>query len=628
VTEAGSELEISDISELEKRLRKSKAVAVKINGQPCDIVRISSLKADDRVEPIRIDSDEGIEIYRHSTSHVMAHAVKKLFPDVKIAIGPATRDGFYYDFDADRTFTPEDLVLIEKEMATIIKKNSPFKRRELSKAEAIELFKKAGEEYKVLLLDEMPDEKFTIYEEDGFVDLCRGPHIESTGKITAFKLLSIAGAYWKGNENNKMLQRIYGTSFSNSKDLKKYLDFLEEVKKRDHRRIGKELDLFSINDEIGAGLILWHPKGALIRKIIEDFWRDEHIRADYQILYTPHIAKLNLWEKSGHWDFYRENMYSPMDIDGINYEIKPMNCPFHIAVYKSSLRSYRDFPVRYAELGTVYRYEKSGVLHGLLRVRGFTQDDAHIFCREDQIEEEILKVLDFTLFVLKTFGFDSYDVFLSTMPEKYVGSLEIWERSTNALKYALNEKGLNYEIDPGAGVFYGPKIDIKVKDSLGRQWQCSTIQVDFNNPERFEITYRGSDSRDHRPIMIHRALMGSLERFFGILIEHYAGSFPLWLSPVQLSVLTIAERHAEFAGQIFSELKDRAIRVELNTDNDKIGNKVRKSSIRKIPYSVIIGDRERSENNLTLRKRNGDNIGPFTLDELTAFLSEEIKSGR
>jgi threonyl-tRNA synthetase len=558
----------------------------------------------------------------------MAHAVKKLFPDVKLAIGPAIQDGYYYDFDISKTFTPEDLALIEKEMSAIIKKDSPFVKKEMSKKDAVGLFEEMGEIYKVELLNDLTDETVTLYEEDGFTDLCRGPHLASTGKIAAFKLLSVAGAYWRGNEKNKMLQRIYGTAFNNSKDLRKHLDFLEEVKKRDHRRLGKELDLFSISDEIGPGLVLWHPNGAIIRKTIEDFWRNEHTKADYKLLYSPHIAKLDLWKTSGHLDFYRENMYSPMEIEGIDYELKPMNCPFHLSVYKSSLRSYRSLPLRYAELGTVYRYERSGVLHGLLRVRGFTQDDAHIFCREDQIEEEILRVLDFTLFVLKTFGFDSYDIYLSTRPEKYVGSQENWEISTNALKMALEEKGLKYMVDPGEGVFYGPKIDIKVKDSLGRSWQCSTIQVDFNNPERFDITYRGTDGREHRPIMIHRALMGSLERFFGVLIEHYAGAFPLWLSPVQVSVLTIAERHDVYAEKIVSGLFKQGIRVELDTDSEKIGNKIRKSSIRKIPYSVIIGDNEVEDNKITVRRRNGENIGPFTFDELTSFLLEEINSRR
>jgi threonyl-tRNA synthetase len=555
----------------------------------------------------------------------MAHAVKQLFPDAKLAIGPAIDEGFYYDFDIDKAFTPEDLSSIEKKMSEVIKQDNPFVRKIVSKENAIELFRKMGEDYKVELLEEITDKEVSLYEEGGFVDLCRGPHIDSTGQISVFKLLSIAGAYWRGNEKNKMLQRIYGTAFTEEKDLKKYLNFLEEVKKRDHRRLGKELDLFSIGEEIGAGLIIWHPNGALVRRAIEDFWLDEHYKAGYKILYTPHIAKLNLWQKSGHLDFYRENMYSPMEIEGIAYEIKPMNCPFHIHVYKNSLRSYKNLPIRYAELGTVYRYERSGVLHGLLRVRGFTQDDAHIFCREDQIEDEILKVLEFTLFILRIFGFEHYDVYLSTRPERYVGSLENWERATNALKGALEIKGLSYEIDIGEGVFYGPKIDIKVKDSLNRPWQCSTIQVDFNNPERFDMTYRGGDGKEHRPIMIHRALMGSLERFFGILIEHYAGAFPLWLAPVQVEVLTIAERHADYAIALSEKLRSEGIRTELNIDNEKIGYKIRSATVRKVPFLIIIGDKEVSEKKVTVRKRSGENIGPFTTDEFIGMIKDKEK---
>jgi threonyl-tRNA synthetase len=554
----------------------------------------------------------------------MAHAVKTLFPDAKLAIGPATDEGFYYDFDVDRTFTPEDLSLIEKKMSEIIQQNNPFVRRVVSRQEAIALFQEKGEPYKVELLQEIPDDEVSLYEEGGFVDLCRGPHIEATGQVTAFKLLSVAGAYWRGNEKNKMLQRIYGTSFSDKRALKDYLTFLEEVKKRDHRKLGKDLDLFSTSDEIGAGLIIWHPNGALIRRSIEDFWLREHYKAGYKVLYSPHIAKLNLWSTSGHLDFYRENMYSPMEIEGIDYEIKPMNCPFHIHVYKHALRSYKELPIRFAELGTVYRYERSGVLHGLLRVRGFTQDDAHIFCREDQIGDEILKVLDFTLFILRTFGFNQYDIYLSTRPDKYVGTPEHWERSTDALKRALEIKGLIYDIDPGEGVFYGPKIDIKVKDSLNRPWQCSTIQVDFNNPERFAMMYRGSDGKEHRPIMIHRALMGSLERFFGILIEHYAGSFPVWLAPVQVKILTIAERHADYALSLSETLKKAEIRTELDVENEKIGYKIRNATIMKVPYLVIIGDKEVSENTVTVRKRSGENIGPFTATELLGILQEKI----
>jgi len=558
----------------------------------------------------------------------MAHAVKKLFPQAKVAIGPSIADGFYYDFDIDRAFTPDDLIAIEKEMESIIKKDSPFVRREMTKDEAMSLFEQTGDIYKVELLKSIEAETVTVYDEDGFMDLCRGPHLPSTGKIIAVKLLSIAGAYWRGDEKNKMLQRIYGTAFNNPKDLKKYLDFLEEVKKRDHRRLGKELDLFSINEEVGPGLILWHPNGAIIRKTIEDFWRDEHLKAGYKLLYSPHIARLDVWKTSGHLDFYNENMYSPMEVEGTPYELKPMNCPFHIYIYKNSLRSYRDFPIRYAELGTVYRFERSGVLHGLLRVRGFTQDDAHIFTREDQIEAEILKVLDFILFILRTFGFEQFETYLSTRPEKYVGSDEHWQKATTALEDALKGKGLSYHIDHGGGAFYGPKIDIKVKDSLGRAWQCSTIQVDFNLPERFDMTYRGSDGKEHRPIMVHRALMGSLERFFGVLVEHYAGAFPLWLAPVQVSVLTISEKHGEYAERIASGLFQKGIRIELDADSEKIGNKIRKSTVKKVPYAIVIGDKEMEQGSLSLRKRNGENAGPFAIDELISFLCEEINLRR
>ena len=558
----------------------------------------------------------------------MAHAVKELFPDTKLAIGPSIADGFYYDLECDHSITQEDLAEIEKKMKDIIKAKRPFVRKELSRGDAIQLFNSLGETYKVELLHEIKDETVTVYTEGDFTDLCRGPHLESTGKVKAFKLLSVAGAYWRGDEKNKMLQRIYGTAFPSKEELKKHLDFLEEVKKRDHRRLGKELDLFSINDDVGAGLVLWHPRGAAIRRVIENFWLDEHHKAGYQILYTPHMAKLDLWKKTGHLDFYKENMYSPMEIEGLEYEIKPMNCPFHVSIFKSHLRSYRELPLRFAELGTVYRYERSGVLHGLLRVRGFTQDDAHIFCREDQIEDEVLRVLDFTLFILKTFGFSDYDIYLSTRPDKYVGTEDGWTKATSALEKALLEKELRYEIDPGEGVFYGPKIDIKVRDSLGRQWQCSTIQVDFNIPERLDINYRGSDSKDCRPIMIHRALMGSLERFFGVLIEHYAGAFPFWLSPVQISLLTIAERHADYSRAILNTLIKEGIRVDLDDDNEKIGYKIRKATMLKTPYMCIIGDKEMENNTINIRKRNGENVGEMSIDKLTTFLKDEIFNRR
>jgi threonyl-tRNA synthetase len=558
----------------------------------------------------------------------MAHAVKELFPDVKLAIGPAISDGFYYDIDYDHSISQEDLPRIEKKMKEIIKANRPFIKKEMSKDDAIKLFSDNGETYKVELLQEMDDETVTVYEEGDFLDLCRGPHLESAGKIKAFKLLSVAGAYWRGDEKNKMLQRIYGTSFQTKDELKKHLDFLAEVKKRDHRRLGRELDLFSMSDDVGPGLVLWHPRGAAIRRTIENFWLDEHQKGGYQILYTPHMAKLDLWKKTGHLDFYSENMYSPMEIEGLEYEIKPMNCPFHVSIFKSHLRSYRDLPLRFAELGTVYRYERSGVLHGLLRVRGFTQDDAHIFCREDQIDDEVVKVLDFTLFILKTFGFGEYDIYLSTRPEKYVGSEEGWQKATNALENALRQRDLDYEIDPGEGVFYGPKIDIKVRDSLGRQWQCSTIQVDFNVPERLDITYRGSDSKDYRPIMIHRALMGSLERFFGILIEHHAGAFPLWLAPVQVSILAIADRHVEYCNELIDALMNAGIKADIDTDNEKIGYKIRKAAMLKTPYMCIIGDKEMANKTINIRKRSGENIGEMPVDSFVKFLNEEIETRR
>ncbi len=555
----------------------------------------------------------------------MAHAVKELFPQVKVTIGPAIEEGFYYDFDKDEPFTEEDLKKIEKKMQEIIKSKKPFTRKEISKQEAIKIFESIGETYKVEIINEIEDDKVSIYEEDGFIDLCRGPHIPHTGIVKAFKLLSVAGAYWRGDERNKMLQRIYGTAFPTKEELEEYLKFLEEIKKRDHRRLGKQLKLFEISDEIGPGLIIWLPNGAIIRKVVEDFWKDEHIKAGYQLLYTPHIAKLDLWGKSGHLDFYRENMFSSMQIDEVAYQLKPMNCPFHIQVYKSELRSYRDLPLRFAELGTVYRYERSGVLHGLLRVRGFTQDDAHIFCTEENLEEEIQKVLDFTVFILSTFGFKDYEIYISTRPEKYVGTLENWNRATDALEQALKKRNLPYQIDPGEGVFYGPKIDIKIKDVLNRAWQCSTIQVDFNIPERFDITYRGRDGQEHRPIMIHRALMGSLERFMGVLIEHYAGAFPTWLSPVQVEVMSISEKHVEYSRKVYETFLKEGIRAKLNIENEKIGYKIRQATLEKIPYMVILGEKEIESGKITVRSRNGENLELIGIEFFLDFIIKEIR---
>jgi threonyl-tRNA synthetase len=565
-----------------------------------------------------------LEILRHSTAHIMAQAVRELYPETKITIGPAIKDGFYYDFDRDTPFTVEDLEKIEKKMEDIIRKDLSFERMEVSKDEARKIFKDEG--YKIELINEIQDEKVSVYKQGDFIDLCRGPHLTSTGRVKAFKLISVAGSYWRGNEKNKMLQRIYGTSFFAKKELEEHLHKLEEAKKRDHRRLGKELDLFSMDDEIGAGLINWHPKGSVIRYTIENFWREEHYKNGYQIVYSPHIAKVNLWHTSGHMDFYKENMYSPMDIEGMPYIVKPMNCPFHIKMYKNKLKSYRELPIRWAELGTVYRYERSGVLHGLLRVRGFTQDDAHIFCRLDQLNDEIERVLNFTLYMLKSFGFNEFDVYLSTRPEGYVGTISNWEKATDALKGALSKAGLKFEIDPGAGVFYGPKIDVKIKDSLDRTWQCSTIQVDFNLPERFDLKYIGEDGSSHQPIMIHRALLGSLERFFGCLIEHYAGAFPLWLAPVQARVMTITDKQNDFASGVLNQLLNSGIRGDADLRNEKIGFKIREAQMEKIPYMLIVGNKEVESKTVSVRKRDGTNMGAMGIEKFVEMVKEEVKS--
>ena len=575
---------------------------------------------------ISLDSQEGKEIYRHSASHIMAQAVKDLYPEAKVTIGPAIEDGFYYDFDYERGFTPEDLEKIEGRMSEIIRADKPFVRREMSRADAAKLFAEMGEPYKVEIINGIDADTVSLYDQGGFIDLCRGPHVPSTGCIKAFKLLSSAGAYWRGDEHNRMLQRIYGTAWQDKEQLKGYLDRLEEIKKRDHRKLGKELELFSYEEETGPGLILWHPRGAVVRRVIEDFWKAEHVKSGYELVYTPHMAKLDLWKRSGHWDFYRESMYSPMEVEGQEYEIKPMNCPFHIAIYKSRMRSYRELPIRWAELGTVYRFERSGTLHGLMRVRGFTQDDAHIFCAPAQIQDEIFKVLDFTLFVLKTFGFSEYDIYLSTQPEKSVGTQENWDRATEALKSALEKKGLDYSIDPGEGVFYGPKIDIKIKDVLGRSWQCTTIQVDFNLPERFGVEYIAEDGNARQPIMIHRALMGSLERFFGVLIEHYAGAFPVWLSPVQAVVCTITGRQEAYAKQAVDELKAAGVRAEADIRNEKIGFKIREATLRKIPYILVVGDKEQEKGTVAVRLRNGKDLGPMPRAEFIGKIEEEISN--
>lgn len=597
-------------------------IGAKLNGRLVDFW--FEIDSDSAIEPVPLNSPAGLDLIRHTAAHVMAEAVTDLFPEAKVTIGPVIENGFYYDFDFPRGFTPEDLERIEEKMKGIIEENKPLVRRKVSRDEAIEIFKRDGEKYKVEIINDLPsDEQITIYSQGDWYDLCRGPHAPSTGFVKAFKLLSVAGAYWRGDERNAMLQRIYGTAFSNEEDLKDYLSRLEEAKKRDHRKLGRELELFSIEDEIGPGLVLWHPNGARIRRVIEDFWRREHERSGYDILFTPHIAKLDLWKTSGHLDFYRENMYSPMEVDGVDYQIKPMTCPFHIMIYKSKVRSYRDLPLRWAEIGTVYRYERSGVLHGLLRVRGFSQDDAHIFCRPDQIENEVLSVLDLTVRFLKTFGFDEYEVYLSTRPEKFVGSEENWEKATAALRGALRTKGLIYNTDEGGGAFYGPKIDLKIKDVLGRAWQCSTIQVDFNLPERFEISFVGDDNRRHTPIMIHRAIFGSFERFFGILIEHYGGAFPLWLAPIQIRVATIGEGQISYAEGVYESLRSRDLRVDKDFRNEKLGFKVREAQIEKIPYLLVIGDKEVETQTVAPRKHGGKNLPSMSVEGFLSLIERE-----
>ena len=568
-----------------------------------------------------------LETIRHSCAHLMAQAVQELFPGTQVTIGPVIEDGFFYDFSRKDAFVPEDLVKIEKRMKELTAADIPIVRSEISREEAKKKFSDMGETFKVEIIESIdPNEPITIYSQGDWGDLCGGPHVESTKKIKAFKLLHTSSAYWRGDERNPVLQRIYGTAWNTEKELRLYLKRLEEAKKRDHRKLGKELDLFSVSDDIGPGLILWHPKGARIRHLMEEFWKKEHFRHGYEMVISPHAAKIDLWKTSGHTEFYKDNMFSNMDVEGREYVMKPMNCPFHIQIYKTKLRSYRDLPVRFGELGTVYRYERSGVLHGLLRVRGFTQDDAHLFCRPSQIEEEITKVLDLIVFVLQSFGFHEYKIYLSTRPEKYVGSDSGWESATKALETALNNKNLEFEVDPGEGVFYGPKIDIKIKDSLNRYWQVSTVQVDFNLPEKFDITYIEEDGQRRQPIMLHRALMGSLERFFGCLIEHYAGAFPLWLAPVQIILLPITDNHAEYADKIAEELEESGIRVEKDLRNEKIGFKIREAQLQKIPYMIVLGDKEVETSTLSVRRRRSKETRTLDLKTFLNEVNEAVKN--
>ncbi len=595
-------------------------VAAKIKGNQVDLSY--RLTEDCAVEPVDTASREGLAILRHSASHVMAHAVQDIFKGAKVAIGPSIEDGFYYDFEYAETFTPDDLEKIEKRMREIAGADYPFIREELSRAEAVELFARRGEDYKVELIDDLPAdvEIVSIYKDGDYIDLCRGPHIPSTGMVRAFKLLNVAGAYWRGDERNKMLQRIYGTSFADEAGLEEYLTLLEESKKRDHRRLGRELDLFQINEEAGAGLVIFHPRGMMLRYLIEEWERQEHIKRGYDMVMGPQILKSELWKKSGHFDHYRENMYFT-EVDEQTYGIKPMNCLSHMLIYKSKIRSYRDLPLRYFELGTVHRHEKTGVLHGLLRVRQFTQDDAHILCRPDQLNDEIRAIADFVNYAMGVFGFE-YEVELSTRPEKSIGSDADWELATNALESALRDNKISYEVNEADGAFYGPKIDFKLKDALKRKWQCATIQCDFTLPERFDLSYVGADGEKHRPVMLHRVILGAIERFMGVLIEHYAGAFPVWLSPVQCMLLTVTDRHIEYAEAVHARLIAAGIRSEKYFENEKLGYKIRQAQMQKIPYMLVIGDKEVESQTVAPRFRDGRNLGPMPTDQFIALVRD------
>jgi len=602
-------------------LADDEAVAAQVNGSLVDLSQ--ALEEDASISFISIHSKKGLEILRHSAAHVMAQAVKELFPAVKLTFGPSTDSGFYYDFDYGRTFTPQDLELIAKRVSEIIQQDSPFIRKEVPKEEAIKTFREMGETYKVEHLEDLPD-RVSLYRQGTFLDLCEGPHIPSTGRIKAFKLLNVSGTYWRGDARNQVLQRIYGTAFPEQEALEAYLHMLEEARKRDHRKLGKELDLFSIHEEAGPGLVIYHPKGAMLRTILEDFEKKEHLKRGYQIVMGPQLLRLELWKQSGHFENYRDKMYFTK-VEDAEYGIKPMNCLAHMLIYKSQIRSYRDLPFRYFELGTVHRHEKSGELHGLLRVRGFTQDDAHILCRPDQLNDEICAIIDFVDDVMKVFGFE-YEMELSTRPEKSIGADEDWERATQALLHALKTKNLPYDVNEGEGAFYGPKIDVKLKDALNRRWQCATIQVDFAMPERFDLTYIGSDGERHRPAMLHRVILGAMERFIGVLIEHYAGAFPVWLAPVQAILLTVTDRHIPYAEKVYHALVQKGIRVEKDFRNEKLGFKIREAQLQKIPYMLVVGDREEKEETISPRKRSGEAMKAMQLEDFIKLVESEIPS--
>jgi threonyl-tRNA synthetase len=595
------------------------AIAADLNGRRIDLS--APLQESGELSPILRSNPLALEILRHSTSHIMAQAVRQLFPGVKVTIGPAIEAGFYYDFDYEAAFTPEDLPKIENRMKEIISQGLPFSRREMDRTEAVRLFEEMDEPYKVELLQEIEDETVSIYELGDFIDLCLGPHLASSDKVPAFKLLDVSGSYWRGDEKRQQLQRIYGTAFFSRKELKKHLQLLEEAKKRDHRRLGKELDLFSIHEEAGAGLVIWHPNGALLRTLIEDFEKAEHIRRGYHLVVGPQILKTEMWRASGHFDNYREHMYFT-EVDGISYGIKPMNCLSHLLVYRSKLRSYRDLPLRYFELGTVLRHERSGVLHGLTRVRQFTQDDAHILCTPDQLNDEIKGVIQLVVDFMGAFGFD-FETEISTRPEKSIGTDEAWETATKALMQATDEMGMAYEINAGEGAFYGPKIDINLKDALNRRWQCATIQCDFTLPERFDLTFVGSDGQKSRPVMIHRTILGAIERFIGVLIEHVAGAFPVWLAPVQAVILTVTGRGDDFALEVRDRLRRKGLRVETDLRNEKLGFKIREAQLMKVPYMLVIGDREIEQGGVSPRTRSGEDLKFMTVDEFLSRVRPE-----
>jgi threonyl-tRNA synthetase len=601
-----------------------RTVAAKVNGENCDLSFEIETQAE--LEPISIDSDDGLEILRHSTSHVMAMAVQELFPGTKVTIGPAIQDGFYYDFDFERPFKEDDLKKIEEKMNEIIKANLPFTRKEMPSQEAVDFFKAKGEDYKVELIEDLGAENVSLYTQGSFSDLCRGPHLPSTSRIKAFRLTKVAGAYWRGDEKRAMLSRIYGVAFADRKKLKLYLKALEEAQKRNHVKLGPQLGLFNTYEEIGAGLIVWHPNGAMLRHILEDFEIKEHLKRGYELVRGPEILKTELWKKSGHFENYRENMYFT-NIDEQSYGIKPMNCLSHMLIYGSELRSYRDLPKRYFELGTVHRHERSGVLHGLFRVREFTQDDAHIICTPEQLNDEIKDVLDFVKDVMEIFGFN-YELEISTRPEKSIGSEEDWDLATNALISAMKDNSLQYDINEGDGAFYGPKIDVKLSDALGRKWQCATIQCDFTLPERFNLGYIDKDGQKHRPVMIHRVILGAIERFIGVLIEHFAGAFPTWLAPVQATILTVTDRNNAFGEKLLETFKNADMRVKADFRNEKLGLKVREAQLQKIPYMLIVGDRECEEEGVTPRMRDGKNLSFMSAEEFVNLISKECKTRR